>query len=94
MKLSLHHVASTALGAACVSKAWQRGGIQTALAVAAGVGVLLALIHLRHLLAAGLPRRGSHLLGTPHAHHVQPIAFAAVGWVSLAFIAWVLFYPR
>jgi hypothetical protein len=75
-------------------KAWQRGGTKTALAIAAGVGVLLAMIHLSHLLAAGLPRRGSPMLGTPRAHHVQPVAFTAAGWVILVFIAWVLFNPR
>ena len=94
MKLNLHQIASIMVGTACVFKVWQRGGSRTALGMAAGVCVLLALIHFSHLFAAGLPRRGSHMLGTPHAHHVQPVAFAAVGWVVLLFIAWVLFTPR
>jgi len=94
MKLNLHQLASAALGTVCVMKAWQRGGTQTALIVAAGVGVLLAMIHLARFFASGLPRRGSPMLGTPQAHHVQPVTFTALGWVILVFIAWVLFNPR
>ena len=51
-------------------------------------------IWLSHWLAAGLPRRGSCMLGAPAAHHVQPFVFTRVGWGILAFIAWVLFTPR
>jgi hypothetical protein len=94
MKLNLHHLASTTLGAACLIKAWQRGGNQTALAVAVGIAILLAMIHFNHLFAAGLPRRGSSMLGTPQAHHVQPVVFAVIGWGILIFMAWVLFNPR
>ena len=94
MKLSLNRLASIALGAACILKAWQRGGSQTALAIAAGVAVLLVMIWFSRWLAAGLPRRGSSMLGAPAAHHVQPFVFTLVGWGILAFIAWVLFTPR
>lgn len=94
MKLILNRVAACALAAACVAKAWQRGGDETALAMAAGVAVLLAMIWFSHWFAAGLPRRGSSMLGTPLAHHVQPVVFTVVGWGIMAFIAWVLFTPR
>ena len=94
MKLDANRLAASALGLTCVIEAWQRGGAQTALSVAAGTAILLAMIWFSHWFAAGLPRRGSRMLGTPQAHHVQPIVFTVVGWGILAFIAWVLFNPR
>jgi hypothetical protein len=93
-KPGLHRFVAIALGAACVIKAWQRGGDDAALAVGAGVAVLLAMIWFNRLFAAALPRRGSSMLGTPHAHHVEPVAFTLAGWGVLAFVAWVLFTPR
>lgn len=94
MKLDANRLAATALGVTCVIKAWQRGGPQTALSVAAGAAILLAMIWFSHWFAAGLPRRGSRMLGTPQAHHVQPVVFTVVGWGILMFVAWVLFNPR
>ena len=94
MKLAIRRLVSGATAAACVAQAWQRGGTQTALTVAAGAALLLMMIWFSHWFAAGLPRRGSRMLGTPQAHHVQPIVFSAVGWGILLFMAWVLFTPQ
>ena len=79
LKLNLNRIASAALAAACVVQAWRRGGTQTALAVAVGVAVLLAMIWFSRGIAASMPRRGSSMLGTPDAHHVEPLVFTLLG---------------
>jgi hypothetical protein len=89
--VNIKRLASIALAAACVVQTWRRGGDGPALAVAAGSVVLLAMIWFSPVFAARLRRRGSSLLGTPHAHAVEPIVFVVLGWGLLAFIAWVAF---
>jgi hypothetical protein len=46
------------------------------------------------VVASGMPRRGSSMLGTLDAHHVEPMVFTLLGWGLLLFIAWVLFGGR
>jgi hypothetical protein len=94
LSLNLNRVASAALGIGCVAKAYQLKGADAAIGVAVAVAVVVAMIWFSRVVAAGMPRRGSSMLGTPDAHHVEPMVFTLLGWGLLLFIAWVLFGNR
>ena len=92
--INLSHIASAATGIACIVKAYDVKGAHAAVGVAVAVALVIAMIWFSRAFAAGLPRRGSSMLGSPDAHHAEPLVFTLLGWGMLLFIAWVLFDKR
>lgn len=91
---NLNRIASAATGIACIVKAYAVKGADAAIGVAVAVTLVVAMIWFSRVFASGLPRRGSSMLGTPDAHHTEPLVFTLLGWGLLLFMAWVLFGKR